>query len=232
MSKNIPSANFRVAVIGGGQTAGQLALHAAQRDACVTLIRRGMPRIADLDVDAGWLMDDHLEPFAAIDDPIARRAVVEAAQIGSMTSDLDAALRASSVTVVSGAEEITATNVGGGARIGFAGVECVVDRVWSATGSVPDLRASPPLAAIARAGAPHVDGWPVLDADLEWCDGLHIVGALDRTRRREPGRRPSCGDTTGRSGSACSVPPFRGRTRRWEPFSPAASLAGCVNVCL
>ncbi|MEM9200939.1 MAG: hypothetical protein AAGC53_04740 [Actinomycetota bacterium] len=168
----------RVAVLGGGQSAGQLALQAAQRGASTTLISRGPRRIADLDVDAGWLMDDHLDPFRAIDDPVERRSLVERAQRGSMTTDLDRALRRARVAHVADAGEVTARTSDRGPVVGFAGVECQVDRVWAATGSVPDLRRAGPLAALAEQRAPHVDGWPVLDADLQWLPGLFIVGAL------------------------------------------------------
>ena len=41
----------------------------------------------------------------------------------------------------------------------------------------PRLRAAP-ASLRSLQGAPHVDGWPVLDAQLQWCDGLSIVGAL------------------------------------------------------
>ncbi|MEM7286060.1 MAG: hypothetical protein AAF480_06890 [Actinomycetota bacterium] len=168
----------RIAVLGGGQTAGQLALEATRRGAVVSLINRGPQRIADLDVDAGWLMDDHLGPFRAITDPVERRRVVEEAQHGSMTDDLAHALALASVCRLDDAGDMTIRPTATGATVGFAGIECDVDLVWSATGSVPDLRAAPALAALAAGGAPHVDGWPVLSDTLEWLDGLFVVGAL------------------------------------------------------
>ena len=69
----------RIAVIGGGQTAGQLALRAAsaQRPA-VTLISRGPRRVADLDVGRGLADEDHLAPFRATLDPEERRRVCRA----------------------------------------------------------------------------------------------------------------------------------------------------------
>lgn len=169
----------RIAVIGGGQSAGQLALRAAQRGAAVTVVSRGPRRVADLDVDAGWLMEDHLAPFRATMDPAERRRVVERVQCGSMTSDLDLELRRSRVARVVGAGEVTARpDPDRGPVVGFAGVECEVDRVWAATGSVPDLRVAPALAELAASGAPHIDGWPVLDDTLQWLDGFYVVGAL------------------------------------------------------
>ena len=169
----------RIAVIGGGQTAGQLALRAAQRGAAVTLISRGPRRVADLDVDAGWLMEDHLAPFRATLDPEERRRVVEQVQCGSMTSDLDLELRQSQIARVASAGDVMArTDPDRGPVVGFAGVECEVDRVWAATGSVPDLRVAPTLAGLAASGAPHINGWPVLDDALQWRDGFYVVGAL------------------------------------------------------
>ncbi|MEM8706581.1 MAG: hypothetical protein AAGE98_09000, partial [Actinomycetota bacterium] len=168
----------RIAVVGAGQTAGQLALRATQRGAVVTVVARGPQRVADLDVDAGWLMDDHLVPLRAVRDPVERRLIVEAAQCGSMTADVDRDLRRLRVTRVCEVGGIEARDDAPGAVIRFVGVECRVDRVWVATGSMPDLRASAPLAAVAEAGAPHVGGWPVLDERLQWCDGLVVVGAL------------------------------------------------------
>ncbi|MFT3854527.1 MAG: hypothetical protein QM733_17575 [Ilumatobacteraceae bacterium] len=59
----------RIAVLGAGQTAGQLAVGADLAGAHVALISRGPQRIADLDIDAGWLMDDHLTPFGTVEEP-------------------------------------------------------------------------------------------------------------------------------------------------------------------
>ncbi|MEO1065288.1 MAG: hypothetical protein AAFZ07_28055 [Actinomycetota bacterium] len=168
----------RIAVLGGGQTAGQLALGAARCGAEVAVVCREPLRIRDLDVDAGWLMDDHLAPFASIDDPVQRRQVVEQARRGSMTADLVDALGRASVQCLDAAGELSARRDGRGAIVRLAGVDLPVDRVWVATGSTPDLRADPVLARLAAAGAPHVDGWPVLDDRLRWRDGLVVIGAL------------------------------------------------------
>ncbi|MEM7272244.1 MAG: hypothetical protein AAF547_04105 [Actinomycetota bacterium] len=168
----------RIIVIGGGQTAGQLALVAAGSGAEVLLVYRGAQRVVDLDVDAGWLMDNHLTPFRSIDDPAERRRVVERARRGSMNAELADALHRSSVRWLTDAGELTARPDGDGVVVGFAGAEVPADLVWLATGSRPDLRADPVLAERAAAGAPHVDGWPILDDRLQWEDGLVIVGAL------------------------------------------------------
>ncbi len=170
----------RIAVLGGGQTAGQLALGAARAGADVVLVSRAPTCVADLDVDAGWLMDDHLTPFRSIGDPHERRRVVDGVRRGSMTSDLVDGLRGSSVRWCAGVGELAARpdGDGDGATVRFAEVSLDVDRVWVATGSVPDLRADRALASLAAGGAPHVDGWPVLNEQLEWVDGLFVIGAL------------------------------------------------------
>lgn len=168
----------RIAVLGGGQTAGQLALGAAVAGGDVVLASRAPTRVADLDVDAGWLMDDHLGPFHAIADPDERRRVVGEVLRGSMTADLADALGSSAVRWCPGAGELFAEPSGDEVRVGFAGLECSVDRCWAATGTVPDLRVDPALARLADAGLPHVDGWPVVNDRLEWSDGCVVVGAL------------------------------------------------------
>ena len=96
-----------------------------------------------------------------------------------MTSDLDLELRQSQIARVASAGDVMArTDPDRGPVVGFAGVECEVDRVWAATGSVPDLRVAPTLAGLAASGAPHINGWPVLDDALQWRDGFYVVGAL------------------------------------------------------
>ncbi|MFT3854528.1 MAG: hypothetical protein QM733_17580 [Ilumatobacteraceae bacterium] len=95
-----------------------------------------------------------------------------------MTADLVEALDHSSVERLGRAGELTARPDGPGAVVRIAGAELAVDRVWVATGSAPDLRADPALAQLAIDGAPHVDGWPVLDENLQWIDGLYVAGAL------------------------------------------------------
>ncbi|MEM9037856.1 MAG: hypothetical protein AAGD18_24930 [Actinomycetota bacterium] len=168
----------RIAVLGGGQSAGQLALGAARAGAEAAIVSRGAQRISDLDVDAGWLMDDRLDPFRSIGEPVDRRRVVERERRGSMTADLVDALSWASVRWFDAAGEVSARPDGDRAIVGFAGAEIPVDRVWVATGSVPDLRADPVLARLALDGAPHVDGWPVLDEHLEWSRGVRVIGAL------------------------------------------------------
>ncbi|MEM8618925.1 MAG: FAD-dependent oxidoreductase [Actinomycetota bacterium] len=167
-----------IAVLGGGQTAGQLALQAARSGAEVTLVSRGPQRISNLDVDAGWLMNDHLGPFQSIDDPWQRRQVVEDARCGSITADLGNALRAAGVRHVCEAGQLSATSSSRGAFIRAGGTALDVDNLWLATGSTPDLRMAPALAQQAACGAPHVDGWPVLDRRLHWQAGLIVIGAL------------------------------------------------------
>ncbi|MEM9131950.1 MAG: hypothetical protein AAF962_03640 [Actinomycetota bacterium] len=168
----------RIAVLGGGQTAGQLALEAARAGAEVALISRGPRRVVELDVEAGWLMDDHLVPFRSIADLGERRRVAERARRGSMSTDLVDDLARSAVRWFADAGELSARPDGEGAVVGVAGARIDVDRVWVATGSTPDLRAEPVLARRAADGAPHVDGWPILDDRLRWEDGLLIVGGL------------------------------------------------------
>ena len=167
-----------IVVLGGGQTAGQLALVADRLGAHVALVGRGARRVADLDVDAGWLMADRLEPFRSIVDPDERRRIVVDTCRGSMTADLVEELERSTVQCLEGSDDVTARSHEDGAVVEFAGATLSVDRVWCATGSVPDLRVDPALHRLAVDGAPHVDGWPVLDDRLEWLDGLHVVGAL------------------------------------------------------
>ncbi|MFV0307731.1 MAG: hypothetical protein ACK5OX_08310 [Desertimonas sp.] len=168
----------RIAVLGGGQTAGQLALEASRRGAHAVVIGRGAARVADLDVDAGWLMDDRLAPFRSIACPAQRRRVVEAARRGSMTSDLVATLERASIPRLTATDGLRARSKGDGAIVEIGEVVLDVDEVWVATGSVPDLRADPALSRRAADGASHADGWPILDGRLRWLDGLSVVGAL------------------------------------------------------
>lgn len=168
----------RVAVIGGGQSAGRLALEVDARGAEVIVVSRSPRRLADLDIDAGWLMDDHLVPFRAIDDPSQRRVIVDRERRGSMTADLLDELAARRICCLDGVGEIGLRVADVGVCVGIAGAEVPVDRVILATGSTPDVRADKALAMLVRAGAPHVDGLPVISDQLEWLDGLYVVGGL------------------------------------------------------
>ena len=175
-----------VVVVGGGLTAGHLAVGAAARGATVHLVARRALRESMFDTDPGWLGPRNLRAYYAIDDPRERLRQCLAARDGGSIPPWMArrlrALAADGVLEIHAPTEVrTARPTGSGLALELTdGTELAADRVWLATGTRPDVHAHRLTAALA-AGHPAtvVDGWPVLERDLRWPGtNVHLLGRL------------------------------------------------------
>ncbi|MBL8775184.1 MAG: SidA/IucD/PvdA family monooxygenase [Acidimicrobiales bacterium] len=173
-----------VVVVGGGLTAGHLAVGAARRGAHVTLLARRPLRSSMFDTDPGWLGPRELNGFTAIADPRARLSACRAARNGgSMPPWMLHRIRSLSAA---GAVDVRApARICGAQRAGIGldlvlGDETVLhaDRVWLATGTDSDVRAHRLTAPLLESHpTPVCDGFPVLDETLRWPGtSVHLIG--------------------------------------------------------
>lgn len=174
----------RVIVVGGGISAAQVALSLAGRCA-VTLVMRHPRRVHHFDSDPCWVTPICLKDFHALDDPDARRAVIQSARNrGSMPPDIAQALADAidrgRVRLREG--QITrADSVAGGVRVTFSdGATSDAGRVICCTGFQTGRPGGDWLtAAIHAEGLPVAAcGYPVIGRDLRWAHGLYVIGAL------------------------------------------------------
>ncbi|MEM8747753.1 MAG: FAD-dependent oxidoreductase [Actinomycetota bacterium] len=174
----------RVAVIGGGLTAGHLACGAADRGADVTVITRRPVTARSFDTEPGWLGPKFLRGYDQIAAPEERLEAARAARGGGtmpewmVTRVHDADLRLCEndpVRVAEPSERACRLRLESGAIV-------EVDAIWLATGSRPDiagLRALRPLLPDIAT----VDGLPVPDDDLRiGRHPIHVMGRLAMLR--------------------------------------------------
>lgn len=173
-------AGLHVVVIGGGLTAGHLAVAATARGATVTLVTRRPIVERDFDVEPGWLGPRHLADFALLDDPQRRLDAALAGRGGGsmpgwMRSRLRAEIDAGRLRHVVGDVERAARH-GDQVDVQVDGRAMSADRCWLATGTRPDVRADDALASVVDR---HLDGIPVTDHDLRVGDiDLFVSGRL------------------------------------------------------
>ena len=172
-------AGQRITVLGGGLTAGHLAVGAAERGASVDLVVRRPLQTRAFDTDPGWLGPKYLRDFEDCPDPGKRFELARAARGGgTMPQWMRDQLEHDLVTIHEEAEVVGAAPETHGCRLGLANGESITaHRVWLATGTTPDLGAlrclEPLLPDIATIG-----GLPVTDDDLRV--GLHPVHVAGR----------------------------------------------------
>lgn len=173
-----------VVVIGGGISAGQLAIGLAARPGQVTLITRHAPRVHTLDADSPWFARAGVLEFARAVDPRVRRNLLGLGRRrGSMPKDtahrLGLAIREGRVALRYG-EVARTTMLEGVLRVETGEHAVTCDRIVLATGFSPRRPGGSWLArAIASEGLPIAPcGYPVASAQLAWRPGLHVTGPL------------------------------------------------------
>ena len=169
-----------VIVVGGGLTAGHLAMAATARGATVTLLTRRPIVERDFDVEPGWLGPRFLDGYWRIGSPRRRLDTARSARGGGsmpgwMCRRLHAATEARRLEHLIGEVE-QATDTGQALEVVAAGRAIVADRCWLATGTRPDARVDGALAGLV---SEHVDGVPIVDRELRVGDtGLFVTGRL------------------------------------------------------
>lgn len=181
-------AGEHVAVVGGGLSAGHLAVGAVARGATVTLICRRALRERMFDTDPGWLGPKHLDRFHRLADPARRlRMALDARDGGSMPPWMTGRLRdlrhAGALRLVAPGRICGAHRTRDPDRIRLVLADETsidADRVWLATGSQPHIRADRITTTLQRTHPTLVvDGWPVLDRHLRWPGtNVHLLGRL------------------------------------------------------
>lgn len=188
-----PRAGSRVAVIGGGITAGQLALRLISELACrVTLLSRHPLRAHEFDADPGWMGPKYLAAFHATADLTKRRQLIRmarqrgtmphevlrsvngAAASGSLTLSIGSveSVRAAGDSWHSGAPALE-LSLAGGASI-------AVDQVVLCTGYDTHRPGGSLVSQLIDQYAPPLApcGYPAVPPSLEWLPGLFVTGAL------------------------------------------------------
>ncbi len=173
-------AGERVVIIGGGLTAGHLAVAASARKATVTLVTRRPIVERNFDVEPGWLGPRHLDGFWKLRSPHRRLEVARTARGGGtmpswMCRRLHCEIDAGRMTHLVGPIERVADD---GSRIDLHvdGQTISADRCWLATGTRPDVRSDDALSGLVDR---HIDGIPVLDPTLRVAHtDLFVTGRL------------------------------------------------------
>jgi uncharacterized NAD(P)/FAD-binding protein YdhS len=176
--------NAKVVIVGGGISAGQLALK-LMTDHAVTLVTRQSLRQHDFDSSPCWLGPACLKSFGQADYPRRRWMIGEARHLGTLASDVytDIQTAIGLGQIHHHQANIIAAEMNDDHRISlmFAdGATQIADHVVLATG----LEAVPPgqtwLAdAITRYRLPVAScGYPILDRTLCWTEGLYASGSL------------------------------------------------------
>ncbi|MEM8925680.1 MAG: FAD-dependent oxidoreductase [Actinomycetota bacterium] len=197
----------RVVVIGGGLTAAHLACGAADRGAQVHLIARRPLVSRSFDTDPGWLGPKHLRAFWRDDDPESRLHTARAARGGGsvppwMMERIAEARTAGHLHLHEGCE-VRAAGIdpeGSGtlALDDHAGIRA--DRIWLATGSVPDVGAARCLSRLTP-DVPVLDGFPITDDQLRL--GPHPVFVMGRLAMLALG--PAAGNLWGAQRAASRI---------------------------
>jgi hypothetical protein len=192
----------RLLVIGGGLTAGHLALGALKRGWSVDLVTRRPVTYKLFDAAPGWIGPKYMAGFHRETNWRRRRKMVAKARGGgAMTEEIKAFLepfrKAGSLRFHPRCEVNSLMREGElwKADCGW-GRSLTADRVWVCTGNRLDLKTHPLFAGLwSQFPLQAVDGLPVLEADCKWPGlPLYFMGTpaalrVGPTARNFPGAR-------------------------------------------
>ena len=171
----------RVAVIGGGISAAQLATRLAEAGRRVWLVSPHRLRRVQFDSSPQWLGPAKMAAFSKQPSMAVRRRLIDRArQPGTVTKEVEQALRrqvrSGTLVVVQG--EVHGVFVLPDRRVLGLRTPLEVDAVALATG-FEGLPGGPLLRTLDPARFPRAAcGTPVVDAALHWGHGLYTAGAL------------------------------------------------------
>ena len=176
----------RVAVVGGGISAAQLAVRLTEEaTGPITLMIREPLREAQFDSDPGWLGPIHLEAFRKESDLGQRRAMITGARNRGtvprdVLKDVRRAQRSGKLAIVE--TDIAEARVDRHGIIELwprSGSIVRTDRVVLATGFAPERPGAWLEPAIERMGLPLAPcGYPIVDRALRWHRRIHVSGPL------------------------------------------------------
>ncbi|MEO1231949.1 MAG: FAD/NAD(P)-binding protein [Myxococcota bacterium] len=179
-----PGPSESVAVVGGGISAGQVALRLLREGHHAHLVSQHPLREHQFDSDPGWLGPKYMAGFSAERDIERRRRMIrEARHRGSVPPDVRQALqRAIESEAVSWHEsEVKGVEVRQDRlQLDLARETLQVDRLLLATGFAMERPGGPWVDdLIAEAQLPCAKcGYPIVDKELRWHPGLFVTGPL------------------------------------------------------
>lgn len=164
-----------VLVVGGGQTAANLAVQAAKRGAKVRLVMRGTLCSKQFDLELQWMGHKRMQQLAKFWRlPLSERPAVlrQAKGGGSVTPELLTELRRLGVHLETEVEVMTAQWLSGPAKVQAtfcSGAVARFDHIWLACGAVMDVQQHPLLSQLqAQAPIELINGLPAVTDDLQW----------------------------------------------------------------
>lgn len=174
----------RVVVVGGGITAGQLALRLANWGGEVLMVSRHPLRARMFDSDPGWLGPKRLSGFHREQNLRKRRAVIlEARYRGSMPPEV---LRALKRAIARGRVQWFESDVEG-VQIGSrpilktaSGASLEADQIMLATGFQTELPGGELVGDLVKSSSLPLAscGYPVVDRSLRWHPRVFTTGPL------------------------------------------------------
>lgn len=173
-----------VLVVGGGLTAGQIALTAVSRGATTTLVSRGRIRRQVFDFPGGWLTPAELRRFYAEPAAHCRLEMIRAARRSSMTPAVVVALaeanRSGTIHLREGCTVTSARWYGNCWLVSFGERAEEFHRIWLATGTTPRFDPESLVGKLAVAQPIEMaDGLPMVDEACRWPGTeIHLMGAL------------------------------------------------------
>ncbi|MEE2941653.1 MAG: FAD/NAD(P)-binding protein [Planctomycetota bacterium] len=175
----------KVAIIGGGISAAQVALDAAKRGHQVELICRHAIRSHQYDSDPGWFGPKNMRGFERVRSAETRRRLISTARNrGSLPADVEAALRAA---LADGSVRMQIAEVRSLERrperveLTLAdGQQVAAHRVLLATGFAGTRPGGQLVDRLVERSALPVApcGFPLVDSALRWHPRVHVSGAL------------------------------------------------------
>jgi hypothetical protein len=187
----------RLAIVGAGITAAQVALHAAAvSPGKVQLLSRHPLKIAEYDSDPCWMGPKCLHSFAAERDYARRRHIIRASRNkGTVTSDVYQSVKLAekqgALKILHG--EVQQALIQEGGDISLFGPDGHLDdtsRVILATGFISNRPGGALLHQIIDEFDMPIaeDGFPIAQKNLHWKDNIFVTGALAELELGPPAR--------------------------------------------